>query len=120
MQLDILKKHLFSWNKFLFNLFVIKRTIPIFGFFIFVVYLGKKDRFLAFFTDLICKHEGAVGPSMGHSNLKSENSAYSSFLSLVDVRNCVWSTVSNILIICILQSRPQSNFKKRCFFVFLL
>ena len=39
---------------------------------------------------------------MGHSNLKSESFAYSSFLSLFDFRNCVRSTVSNILIICIL------------------
>ena len=63
----------------------------------------RKTRFLAFFTELNCKSEEALGRSMGHFNLKSESFSYSSFLSLVDVRNCVRSTVWNILNIWILR-----------------
>ena len=63
----------------------------------------RKTRFLAFFTELNCKSEEALGRSMGHVNLKSGSFSYSSFLSLVDVRNCVRSTVWNILNIWILR-----------------
>ena len=95
-QLDIWKKHLFPWNKFKSH-----TCAQRFSFFYFPS--KKRTKFLAFFTDLNCKRERTLGLSMGHSNLKSESFALSCFLSLFDVRNYVWSTVSNILIVCVLR-----------------
>ena len=63
----------------------------------------RKKRLFVFFTELNCKNEEALERSMGHFNYKSESFSYSSFLSLVDVRNCVRSTVWNILNIWILR-----------------
>ena len=91
-------------SKFSTDLFVIERVISKLipstcSFLKFT--LVRETRFLAFFTELNCKNEEALEPSMGHFNLKNESFAYSSFLSLVDVRFCVRSTIWNILNICI-------------------
>ena len=62
----------------------------------------RKTRFLAFSYRAKPQSEKMLGPSMGHFNLKSESFAYSSFLSLADVRNYERSNVWNISNICIL------------------
>ena len=53
----------------------------------------RKTRFLALLTELNYKNKEALEPSMGRFDLKSESFVYSSFLSLVAVRNCVRSAV---------------------------
>ena len=63
----------------------------------------RKKRLSAFFTELNCKSEEALGRCMGHFNSKSESFSYSSSLSLVDFGSCVQSTVGNILNIWILR-----------------
>ena len=83
---------------------MIERVISILNPYSFLQFTSvRKTRFLAFFTELNCKSEEALGRSMRHFNLKSESFSYSSFLSLVDVRNCVRSIVWNILNIWILR-----------------
>ena len=83
---------------------MIDRSISIFIPYSFLkITLVRKTRFSTFFTELNCKSEEALGRSMGHVNLKSGSFSYSSFLSLVDVRNCIRSTVWNILNIWVLR-----------------
>ena len=65
--------------------------------------LVRKKRLFAIFTELNYKSEEVLARSMDHFNQKSESFSCSSFLSLVDVRNFVRSTVWNILNIWILR-----------------